>query len=194
MSGAEGPPAGGLSAPQAMPDTARLFFALWPDDAVRAALARLARSLHQECGGRMIPARNIHLTLVFLGNVATGRVPDLHALAATIVAPPTDLTIDEVDYWRRNRIAWAGAAKCPGTLRTLVAQLTHALLTAGFHCEDREYAPHITLLRDARRSPAVKAAGGIAWRACDFVLMQSLRRNGAVVYEAIGRWPLGAAL
>ena len=172
--------------------TARLFFALWPDDVVRAALAQLARSLHQECGGRMIPAFNIHLTLVFLGNVATGRVPDLHALAAAIVAPPVNLTIDALGYWRHNRIAWAGTARCPGTLRTLVAQLTCALRTAGFRCEDREYAPHITLLRDAPRSPAAKAAGGIVWRAGEFALVQSLRRNGAVAYEVIAHWPLGA--
>ena len=174
--------------------TARLFFALWPDDAVRAALARLARSLHQECAGRMIPAHNIHLTLVFLGNVANGRIPDLRALAAAIAAPSFDLIVDALDYWRHNRIVWAGTAECPEALRKLVAQLTHGLRTAGFRCEDRQYAPHITLLRAARRAPAVQATGGILWRAGDFVLMQSLRRNGAVAYEAIGRWPLGAAL
>lgn len=175
-----------------MPDTARLFFALWPDDAVRAALARLAWSLQQECAGRMIPAHNIHLTLVFLGNVANGRIPDLHALAAAIAAPPFDLIVDSLDYWRHNRIVWAGTAECPEALRKLVAQLNHALQNGGFRCEDRIYAPHITLLRDARRSPAVKATGGIVWRAGEFTLVQSLRRNGAVAYEVIAHWPLGA--
>lgn len=177
-----------------MPDTARLFFALWPDDAVRAALARLARSLHKECAGRMIPAHNIHLTLIFLGNVAKGRIPDLHALAAAIAAPPIDLTIDALDYWRHNRIVWAGALECPQALQVLVAQLSRALPRAGFRCEDRPYAPHITLLRDARRAPAAKATAGIVWRAGEFALVQSLHRNAAVAYEVIAHWPLAARL
>jgi 2'-5' RNA ligase len=141
----------------------------------------------------MIPARNIHLTLAFLGNVASGRIPDLHALAAAIAAPPFDLVINVLDYWRHNRIVSAGTAECPEALRELVTQLTRALRPAGFRCEGREYIPHITLLRDARRSSVLKAGGGVVWRAYDFVLVQSLRRDGAVVYEAIGRWPLGDA-
>jgi 2'-5' RNA ligase len=177
-----------------MPDTARLFFALWPDDAVRAALAHLARSLRQECAGRMIPAHNIHLTLIFLGNVAKGRIPDLHALAAAIAAPPIDLTVDALEYWRHNRIVWAGAVECPQALRILVARLTRALPRAGFRCENRPYTPHITLLRDARRAPSAKATGGIVWRAGEFALVQSVHRNGAVAYEVIGYWPLAATL
>ena len=192
MPGAERYPAERLSPPQAMREPARVFFALWPDDAVRAALARLARSLQQECAGRMIPESNIHLTLVFLGHVATDRVPDLHALAAAIAAPPFDLIVDALDYWRHNRIVWAGTGECPEALRKLVAQLTHALRNRGFRCEDRMYAPHITLLRDARRSPGVKATGAIVWHAGEFALVQSVRRSGAAAYEVIAHWPLGA--
>lgn len=177
-----------------MPDTARLFFALWPDDEVRGALARLARARQRECAGRTVAAHNIHLTLVFLGNVENGRIPELLALAAAIAVPPIDLTVDAVDYWRHNRIVWAGAAQCPEALRALVAQLTRALLLAGFRCEDRPYTPHITLLRDARRAPVAKATGGIAWRAREFVLVQSVRQNGAVAYEVIAHWPLAAGL
>ena len=175
-----------------MPDTARLFFALWPDDAVREALADLARSLQQQCAGRVIPAHNIHLTLVFLGNVAAGRIPDLHALAAAIAAPPVDLTVDALNYWRHNRIVWAGTGACPEALSTLVMQLTGALPRAGFRCEDRPYAPHITLLRDARHAPAANAIAGIAWRAREFALVQSVRQHGAVYYQVIAHWPLAA--
>jgi RNA 2',3'-cyclic 3'-phosphodiesterase len=175
------------------PDTARAFFALWPDDEARAALGRLGRSLHGECGGRAIPARNIHLTLVFLGNVSAGRLPGLHALAAGVVAPQFELTLDTLAYWRHNRIVWAGTANCPPGLRELVAQLVRRLGSAGFPCEEREYVPHITLLRDARRAPVAPAGTDIVWRAGDFTLVRSERRNGGVAYKVIGRWMLGAA-
>ena len=49
----------------------RLFFALWPTDAVRAELAAAAPSY--SCLGRAIAARNLHITLVFLGSVAQAR-------------------------------------------------------------------------------------------------------------------------
>lgn len=174
-----------------MPDTARLFFALWPDEGARAALAKLAHFLHVECGGRLMLAGNIHLTLAFLGNVPGGRIAELHALATAVAAPCFDLNIDTLTYWRHNRIVWAGTRECPAALRDLVAQLARALRTAGFRCEEREYAPHVTLLRDARRAPAVRAVNGIVWRAGEFTLVRSLRRDGAVLYEAMGRWPLG---
>ncbi|OGA48912.1 MAG: 2'-5' RNA ligase [Betaproteobacteria bacterium RIFCSPLOWO2_12_FULL_62_13] len=172
---------------------ARLFFALWPGDKVRAALAQLARSVHRQCGGRMMLERNIHLTLLFLGDVSIERIADLHALAAAVAAPPFDLAVDTLNYWRHNRIVWAGAAECPAALSKLVADLAQRLRTAGFPCEEREYLPHITLLRNARRGPAGGAAGRVLWSAGDFVLVQSLRRDGATAYDVIGRWPLGAA-
>ncbi len=171
---------------------ARLFFALWPGDTVRAALARLARTVHKQCGGRIMLERNIHLTLLFLGNVSIERIADLHALAGTVEAPPFDWMVDTLNYWRHNRIVWAGAAQCPAALHKLVAELTQRVRSAGFRCEDREYVPHITLLRDARRGPATPTAGQVAWDAGDFVLVQSLRRDGATVYEVVGRWPLCA--
>ena len=172
--------------------TARLFFALWPGDSVRAALVQLAETVHKQCGGRVVLGHNIHLTLLFLGNVSLERIADLRALAPTIAAPPFDLKVNTLNYWRHNRIVWAGATQCPAALRKLVSDLAQRLQSTGFRCEDREYVPHITLLRNARRGPAMPKAGQIAWDAGDFVLMQSLQRDGATVYEVIGRWLLGA--
>ena len=52
----------------------RLFFALWPDEGVRAELARWTRALHAACGGRTTRADKLHLTLAFLGEV-TSSIP-----------------------------------------------------------------------------------------------------------------------
>ena len=173
--------------------TARLFFALWPGDEVRAALARLAASLHAECGGRAMVERNIHLTLAFLGNVPVGRIPELGALAAGIAAPEFDLTIDALSHKRRNRIVWAGTVHCPEALRRLAADLARDLKAAGFRSEDREYVPHITLLRDARHGPAAQSGATICWHVGEFALAQANHRDGAMVYDVIARWPLTAA-
>jgi 2'-5' RNA ligase len=170
----------------------RLFFALWPDDAPRAALGRLAQALHRDCGGRAMATRNIHLTLVFLGNIVADRVPDLRAIADAIIAPRFDMAVDSIGYWRHNRLVWAGPQACPDALRALVAALEGSLKKSGFHCDERPYAAHITLLRDVRRAPGMRSVAGIPWRIADFALVQSLRHDNATVYEPLQRWPLGA--
>lgn len=170
---------------------ARLFFALWPDDATRAALGGLACALQAECDGRVTPADNIHLTLVFLGNVPTARFADLCRAADGMTAPCFGLEIGVVNYWRHNRIVWSGPAQCPDALRSLVAGLESALASAGFHYDRRAYAPHITLLRNARRAPVTRTMATICWPVAGFVLAQSLHRDRAVVYDVLRYWPPG---
>lgn len=178
--------------PPAEDDTARLFFAVWLDVAPRAALGRLAQALHPQCGGRAVPNRNIHLTLVFLGDVAASRIPDLRALAAGVVAPDFELVIDTVNYWQHNRIVWAAPQECPAALRTLVTALECALKDGGVAFDARPYMPHITLLRGARRAPPLQTVDAVRWRVVDFVLVQSLSYERTTVYEVMQRWPLGA--
>jgi 2'-5' RNA ligase len=57
----------------------RMFFALWPDAAARAALAGLAAEVVRGGGGRAPAAANLHLTLAFVGAVAPERREALHA-------------------------------------------------------------------------------------------------------------------
>ena len=183
----------GLASPPLPADgTARLFFALWLDAAPRAALGRLAQKLQPQCGGRAVPNRNIHLTLVFLGDVEAGRIPDLCALAEKIVAPGFELAIDTVNYWRHNRIVWAAPQECPAALQALVAGLERALKGGGVRFDQRPYLPHITLLRAARHAPTMQTVDAIRWRVVDFVLVQSLSYDRTTAYEVMQRWPLGA--
>jgi len=173
-------------------DTARLFFAEWPAPEVQRALGELARALQRECGGRALPAHNIHLTLVFLGNVARALLPRIEALATAVTASRFHLDVGHVEYWRRNRIVWAGVEQCPEALSALVAQLEQALAPAGFRFDQRPYVPHITLLRNARRAPAAGAASAIAWPVAGFSLVESVQRERGRVYEVLRRWPPGA--
>jgi 2'-5' RNA ligase len=170
----------------------RLFFALWPDDAARGALGGLAGALQAECGGRAVPAANIHLTLVFPGDVAATRLEDACCAAGRIAAPSFDFEVGVLGYWRHNRILWSGPAQCPGALRSLVAGLESGLAGAGFQLERRAYVPHITLLRNARRAPARLEMTAIRWAVSGFVLVQSLRQERGAGYEVLRRWPLAA--
>ncbi|MCW5603551.1 MAG: RNA 2',3'-cyclic phosphodiesterase [Burkholderiales bacterium] len=170
--------------------THRLFFALWPDAAVRAAFYGVAGAIRKECGGRATAVRNLHLTLAFLGDVPVVRLPELHVLGASIRAPRFDLHVDALGYWRHNRIVWAGVSVFPPALSVLVEQLTAGLKSAGFRCEDRSYVPHVTLVRDARTGPRTVRAPDAEWAVSDFALVRSARGKGAMRYEVLRRWRL----
>lgn len=171
-----------------------MFFAAWPPPQVQQALGKLAQDIKRECGGRAIPAHNIHLTLAFLGDVRRDRMARLEEIAAAIsvqrFAQCFELNVARVEYWRHNRIVWAGVEQCPGALQALAAGLEQALSPEGFRFDRRPYVPHITLLRDARRGPATTAISTIQWPVHHFALVESVPRERGRVYEALRDWPL----
>ena len=90
----------------------RLFVALWPDVQVRHELTMLqARPEIRAAGGRTVPAKNIHMTLWFLGDVDASQQGDLEARLAEFVFEPVTLTLDRVGYLATLGNSLAGTAK-----------------------------------------------------------------------------------
>ncbi len=184
-------PAGG---PRRLADTAataRVFFALWPGAALRRELHAEAGQLVRECGGRAVAPGNIHLTLVFAGSIERDRVATLASAAAAVRAHRFEFDVDRVGYWRASRVAWAGPSHAPPGLTGLYAQIGAALRQAGIAFDERPYAPHITLVRNARRAPARRAAPALHWVAADFALIESAPVAGRSAYRVVSSWPLG---
>lgn len=172
-----------------MPEGRRLFFAVWPDETAARTLAAVAREAQAGCAGRAMRRETLHLTLAFLGELDEARQAEAMAVAATIRAAPFDLCLDRLGYWKHNRILWAGG-DCP-PLAALAAGLHRGLAGAGFPLDRRDFAAHLTLLRNARCPTLPPLAAPVAWPVREFVLARSrLARDGAA-YEIVGRWPLG---
>lgn len=168
---------------------ARLFFALWPDEAAREALAAASRRLAARCGGRPVPAANLHLTLVFLGEVDPGRIPALRRAAQAAPGEGFTLVLDLVGAFRRAGVAWAGCRRPPPELLALQADLERRVRAAGFACDERAFAPHLTLARKVRDPVEVGEAPAVAWRVGAFALVESARGEGG--YRTLAEWPLG---
>jgi RNA 2',3'-cyclic 3'-phosphodiesterase len=179
-----------LSAPRSRENRARLFFALWPDDVVRGTLATAARDVQAQTGGRAIPSDKIHLTLYFVGSIDRGRMSALEAIGASMRSRAFELALDTLGYWRHNRIVWCGTTRCPPALTALAADLHTALAHDGVRAEERPYAPHVTLVRDAARAPRDAAFARCAWQVREFVLVESEPLEGAMRYAVRARWPL----
>ncbi len=82
----------------------RVFFALWPDDAERAALAAWQPPLEALYGGKAMRAETLHNTLVFLGNVAERRLEALKLAAQEAPGRAFALRLEEARYWGHNHI------------------------------------------------------------------------------------------
>ena len=167
----------------------RLFFALWPDEATRAALNRTGKWLHQHWDGRRMRADTLHLTLAFLGSTPVALRDALLPHVESIHAEAFELMLDQPGCWRHNRIGWLGIRQPPSQLADLVAALQGALQDAGVAFDARPHLPHVTLLRNT--------AGGelppcepVQWRVHDFVLVASRTDADGAHYEVVRRWPL----
>ena len=167
----------------------RLFFALWPDAALRAALHAAAQALQRDCGGRLVEAANIHQTLVFIGNAEAGRMNDVagQALAAGIDAFALEFGV--TGYWRHNRIVWAAPRATPEPLLRLVDALRRHAGEAGVSIDGRAFAAHVTLIRDARR-PAALPSLAFTWEVRDLALIGSAPGERSPRYEVLNRWSL----
>lgn len=170
----------------------RVFFALWPDAPVKAALDAAAGKLHELRGGRRTSPDTLHLTLVFIGEIDANRLPELLAAAEDIAVPGFEVLFDRTDCWRHNQIAHLGTSRMPPALLELVKQLESRLTASAIPFDRRPYVPHITLLRkaDCNLKMANPALEPVRWPARDFVLVSSSLRSGGALYEQLGRWPL----
>jgi len=171
----------------------RLFFALWPDNRVRASLAQTATDL---LGKRIkrVPDANLHLTLAFAGAVTAPIRDCLGAAAGNIRCPAFDLCIDHVGHWPRPRISWIGPTHTPPALWSLAGLLKTALVDCGLQTETRPYQPHITLARKLSAANFTRRGGmqiaPVDWSIRRFCLVESVSEPRTVSYRVLASWML----
>ena len=165
-------PVGARATPVGHP---RYFVALLPDAEAAHALARLARGIAAEGGGRPLAAGDIHLTLAFIG----AREPSFGERLEDAVAPlletepawpPLLLTrLGRFGRARRPALFWAGPDTTPDWLAGLSGELRRALRAMPCEFDERPLVPHLSLVREARpeAAPAPLLAPPVrvgAWR------------------------------
>lgn len=170
----------------------RLFFALWPDDALRQRLVHRSKPIVQAARGRPVPAENLHITLAFLGSVNARQRACVCDMADVIVCPSFELRLDRVGHWPRSRVLWLASGEISQALNQLAADLYSGASACGLSLDDRPYRPHLTLLRKFSAGPEVLAVDPTDWQASDFALLRSVSTREGVQYEVLRRWQLTA--
>jgi 2'-5' RNA ligase len=168
----------------------RLFFALWPDEAARGALAEAAREAVGACGGRAVPAQSLHATLAFLGSVPERRLGELGEIARRIAeafAPESRviLRFDELAHWVGPKILIARCAAESRAARALADVLKRDTRAAGFAPDLKPFHAHVTLARKVARAPAVPMTQPVSWTFDGFALIESRTAAVGAAYSVV---------
>ncbi len=163
----------------------RLFFALWPNDLTRAACARLTQNVAY--AGRPVVAANLHVTVLFLGQVDSARQQAMTDAANQITPAAMHLCLDHLAFWKKPAIVCLRSRETDAHLVKLVEQLSLAAEQNGLILEQRHYLPHMTLLRKATTLPPLQFQP-VVWRSCGFCLVESCSTPHGVEYRVLQRW------
>ncbi len=172
-----------------MSDSQRLFFALWPADEVRQAIHAQTKTVLKE-KGKPVRISNLHITLVFLGNISKEKIPDYQQAASQVQARTFALQLDQLGAFQRAQILWLGCSVIPDALQTLVLQLNTELSHCGFVADARPYVPHVTIARKYKGKTLPTFSANIPWSVSEFSLVESRSVEGGVEYHVLQSWPL----
>lgn len=166
----------------------RLFFALWPDAALRRRISQWQQ--HSLSQGSLEPSMRLHLTLAFLGNVNEQQLGQLINLSNTVVAPAMSLTLNRTGYFQRPQIVWLGPIDPPQQLLRLHEQICSIAAACGLQLPAKTYTPHVTLARRAPAPAGPLRCPALQWQVREFCLVESHADAGSTRYQILRRFSL----
>jgi RNA 2',3'-cyclic 3'-phosphodiesterase len=185
----------------------RTFIGIDPGKTIRDRIVALQESLARSGSEvKWVEPDNLHVTLLFLGEVDLLDVPPLcqAVTAATAQHSAFAMSIETAGCFpnpRRPRILWVGVGEGAQEVVALHNSLEPPLLELGcYRREERQYTPHVTLGRVKSDRPTDKLAMALAkragWKGGEtmvreiHVLSSELTRQGPV-YSVLSRVKLG---
>ena len=165
----------------------RLFFALWPDEALGRQLTKLNRHI-PVASGKPVAPQNLHITLQFIGTVSAQQYQQLLPLAACCPLPAFTLQLDRLGYFPRPQVLWLGARNPPEALGQLVQCLGAAMKQCGLTPDPRPYKPHLTLRRKVSKPVPDFPFDAISWPVASFALVSSQTLASGAQYQILQRW------
>ena len=168
----------------------RLFLALWPDDDVRRQLSTVLEGAGHPMlsGGTPVRHENLHMTLLFLGDVSSREAENLKTSLDSISFKPFTVTINQWGHFHKPGILWLGLLEKPDELKVLYKQIKKNVLKHLRGVSNNDFKPHISLLRNAKTLPQVNDFEAIDWHVNSFVLVESKLFSEGVVYTVLNEW------
>lgn len=132
----------------------RVFIAIELPQPLQVAIEKQTVRLRQTLGDeivRWVPTKNMHLTLKFIGNIASSHLDFLKQLLTRTadLHPQFDLQIGGIGSFpnsKRPRILWAGI-HAPADLASMQRNIEAGASRLGYEKEERAFSPHLTIAR-----------------------------------------------
>lgn len=147
-------------------ETVRAFIAIPLPHSLLDKLTDLQQQLERQVpprSARWVRAESIHLTLKFLGDTLTEKLPEIKRALTDVAhhAPACTFTVEGLGCFpnpRRPRIVWVGVQEPTGRLEALQDAVAETMTHFGYSREKRAFTPHLTLGRVNRRASRSDAA------------------------------------
>jgi 2'-5' RNA ligase len=133
---------------------------------------------------RVIAARNIHLTLKFLGSFDGSMIELLAERIAKNVAgqPCFDIVFDDLGGFPRNnyaRVFWIGVGEGAEKVKILAKAVERAAKTFGYPPEKRSFQAHLTLVR-FKKPQDIKETLSLPYK----IPQAEVRIDGVTIFES----------
>ena len=143
----------------------RTFIALDLDETIKQQLAALQARLQPRCPPlKWVDARQIHVTLKFLGEIADRQVAPIAKALDELCSQcqPVDIGVESLGAFNPTgvvKVLWVGLQESTGRLAQCHARCEELLAPLGFLPEGRKFSPHLTLARnhDVRNSREIRS-------------------------------------
>ena len=165
----------------------RLFFALWPDDKTRKAIASVAKQVSSHHQGKPIHTDNLHLTLAFLGNVNNAQRDCMENIAESLSITPFNLCLEHLGVFPRAKVLWLGIKEQPNALTQLANDLAKGAKDCAIKLDEKAFKPHVSLMRKVNRLHEVEVEP-IHWNVNQFCMVQSISHVEGVEYQVVKSW------
>ncbi len=174
----------------------RLFIAIELPEAVKSLLDGLQRNVPSV---RWLPPGQIHLTLLFLGEVMEDKLEQISEALSEITVEPFTIQITKTGCFphaRDPRVLWVGLARQPG-LEQLHILVRRVVSSCGILLEKRPFRPHITVAR-VKQPDSCDISSYLNQAICEgispinvrqFILFQSILTQQGAIHKPIQAFP-----
>ncbi|WP_457550196.1 RNA 2',3'-cyclic phosphodiesterase [Archaeoglobus sp.] len=134
----------------------RLFVAVDLSDEVRDRMENVLKTFKDFKGVKAVERENLHITLMFLGEVSDRRVEIVKEKLKEIRAKPFKIKLKGLgsfSYQGNIRVVWVGVEDGGENLKMLADAVESSLRSLGFR-RDKDFVAHATVARVKKISPS----------------------------------------
>ncbi|MDC1284362.1 RNA 2',3'-cyclic phosphodiesterase [Gammaproteobacteria bacterium] len=166
----------------------RMFLTVWPNEAQIEQLYQLQGDYIGY--GKEVSPENLHMTLLFMGDMPDDQVDCLIQNARDLAVRPFSISLDRLGYFPKTKIFYVAPSVIPEELTRLQRGLRSCAQHCGVRQLSKRYLPHVSLQRKSEIPLSNPSFAPIEWEIDEFHLVESRLDHRAVLYNSVESFSL----